>query len=267
MQVRLAFSVAAHLDTEILIVDEVLAVGDAAFQQKCIGKMSDVAGAGKTVLFVSHNLAAVRRMCPRSLLLEAGTVVADGNTGGVIDSYLSGGEARVLERRWPDTDEAPGDDAVRLLSISITDPAGETADSFAIGDDLSVTVKYRNLVAGSRASVGIHLWSAEGVHLFASHDFVNQEWAETPRAPGLVTATCGVPGHFLAEGRYLVTMTISTFTPTLVHHVVEREVLAFSIVDQTEGEGVRGPVSGDWPGVVRPMLHWTLAHEDAGRPV
>ena len=114
MYVRLAFAVAAHLDPEILIVDEVLSVGDLAFQRKCLGRMQDVAGYGRTVLFVSHNLAAVKSMCARAVLLESGRLVADGLPNDVIGKYISNGKGSQLSREWPG-DRAPGDEHARLL--------------------------------------------------------------------------------------------------------------------------------------------------------
>src|SRR5580698_8912507 len=122
MQVRLAFAVAAHLEPEILFVDEVLAVGDAAFQKKCLGKMSEVANKGRTILFVSHNMAAIKALCTRAILMKNGAIVASGMVGQVADSYLLGSAQGASVREWPDPATAPGNESIRISFIRIIAP-------------------------------------------------------------------------------------------------------------------------------------------------
>ena len=129
MRVRLAFAVAAHLEPEILIIDEVLAVGDAAFQEKCLNKMQDVGNEGRTVFFVSHNMQAVTRLCERVITLKDGRVAADGNAHEMVAAYMHEGASSSADRTWDDIDTAPGGDVVRLRSVRMKDAQGQTAPS------------------------------------------------------------------------------------------------------------------------------------------
>jgi lipopolysaccharide transport system ATP-binding protein len=150
MQVRLAFAVAAHLQPEILLVDEVLAVGDAEFQQKCLGKMRDVTSEGRTVVFVSHNLAAVRSLCPRSLVLEGGRLVYDGPTDGAIERYLGRDghresglvEGAALEQRLSKRRVYGDEPLFRCTRIAVLDEEGLPASSFRSDEDITVAVDY-----------------------------------------------------------------------------------------------------------------------------
>src|SRR3989304_982196 len=138
MAVRFAFAVAAHLEPEILIIDEVLAVGDTAFQKKCINKMQDVRKQGRTVLFVSHNMPAVAMLCSRAILLDGGQIVIDGPTSEVIGRYLSSDGNISAEREWPDAQTAPGRDVARLRSIRVVGRDGRTAPSIDIREDVGI---------------------------------------------------------------------------------------------------------------------------------
>lgn len=259
MYMRLAFSVAAHLDTEVLMVDEVLAVGDAAFQQKCLTKMDEVAREGRTVVFVTHNLRALERLSGRCVLLDQGALVASGATADILGLYLSSAWSVVHERTWSDIARAPGDRVVRLEVAKVVQTGKGPDARFDIDQPIDVVIEYQKLEQHPNVSVGLHLWNIEGVHLFTSHDFVGEHGQRQAQARGKVTAVCRIPAHLLAEGRFLVHVSVSSFTPTLLHHAVVYEALSFEVVDQTQGEGVRGMTSGVWPGVVRPMLHWTLS--------
>jgi lipopolysaccharide transport system ATP-binding protein len=126
MYVRLAFAVAAHLDPDILIVDEVLAVGDAAFQRKCLSKMEDVRQHGRTVLFVSHNMSAITRLCRRAILVGNGTIQQDGPAPQVTSAYLLSSLRTTAERTWPDAATAPGSDVVRMRAIRVRTKEGDT---------------------------------------------------------------------------------------------------------------------------------------------
>ncbi len=128
MYVRLAFSVAAHLEPEILLVDEVLAVGDAEFQARCLGRMEDFGATGRTVLFVSHNMQAIAQLCDRAILLDGGSVALDGPSEEVVAHYLQDAAGAGSEQRWDDVEHAPGDELVRLRSVRIVDGDGSTAD-------------------------------------------------------------------------------------------------------------------------------------------
>ncbi len=261
MYLRLAFAVAAHLQTDILLVDEVLAVGDAEFQKKCLGRMAEIGATGRTVLFVSHSMPSLLRLCPRLILLDHGGVVADGAAHEVVRTYLESGLATAAERTWPSPDLAPGDDTARLKAVRVRTDGGEITDELDIRHPVSIEVEYWHLAddPAVRPSVNLHFYNEDGICLFINNDFNNRAWWQNPRRPGVVTATCRIPGNLLAEGRIYVTAVVSTYNPTAVH-VHEKEAVAFQVVDRSSGagDGVRGPYVGDWPGAVRPMLAWTV---------
>jgi lipopolysaccharide transport system ATP-binding protein len=261
MYLRLAFAVAAHLQTDILLVDEVLAVGDAEFQKKCLGRMAEIGATGRTVLFVSHSMPSLLRLCPRLILLDHGGVVADGVAHEVVRTYLESGLATAAERTWPSPDVAPGDDTAKLRAVRVRTDGGEITDELDIRRPVSIEVEYWHLAEDPavRPSVNLHFYNEDGVCLFINNDFNNRAWWQSPRRPGVVTATCRIPGNLLAEGRIYVTAVVSTYNPTVVH-AEEKEAVAFQVVDRSsgEGDGVRGPYVGDWPGAVRPMLAWTI---------
>ena len=261
MYVRLAFSVAVHLDSEILLVDEVLAVGDAQFQRKCLAKISEIGAHGRTVLFVSHAMASVTRLCKRVILLERGHVAADGDAETVARAYFSRESAAPTEVVWPSRDDAPGDGVARLHAVRVRSEGGEAADVFDIRRPVKVEVEYWNLQRGQRPTAVIHLINSDGTCLFASNDFNDRAWWNAPRTPGLVRSTCTIPGNFLAEGRFTVLAAVVTyvpFAPDSIVHALEPEAVSFKVVDHSRGDGVRGEYAGSWPGVLRPMLEWTV---------
>jgi lipopolysaccharide transport system ATP-binding protein len=265
MKVRLGFAVAAVLEPEILFIDEVLAVGDAQFQKKCLGKMSEIGAGGRTIIFVSHSMPAILRLCDRAILLDRGRVVTDGPTSGVVRAYLESDVGRTMERRWTDPTEAPGDDVARLRSIRVVPVRGGTSDEVDIAEPLDIEVEYWSEAPGDlRPSVNLHFFNDEGVSLFLTNDWNDRSWWERRRPSGIVRSTCRIPGDFLAEGRVTVTVGVSTYDPTVVH-AAEWDAVAFLVVDRTDGTGVRGAYVGDWPGVVRPMLEWRVVLADPSR--
>jgi lipopolysaccharide transport system ATP-binding protein len=268
MYLRLAFAVAAHLEADILLVDEVLAVGDADFQKKCLGRMAEIGASGRTVLFVSHSMPSIQRLCPRIILLDRGGVVADGPAHAVVRTYLDTGLATSAERVWATPEEAPGDDVARLKSVRIRTEQGDTIDEVDIRQPIGIEVEYwhRSSDPTLRPSVNVHLTNEDGTLIFVSNDFNNRGWDNRVRSPGLVRATCWIPGNFLAEGGFHVLAAVSTYNPTLVH-AIEPDAVGFQVVDRSTGDGVRGSYVGDWPGLVRPMLPWTVEMLPGGAPV
>jgi len=259
MYTRLAFAVSAHLEPDILLVDEVLSVGDASFQKKCLGKMEEVGQQGRTVLFVSHSMPMIMRLCERTILLDRGAVLADGKPHDVIKHYLYSDTQSQAQRVWP-AKEAPGDSIARLRSARVLNDAGQLADTTDIRKPISVEVEYWNFQTSLRPTAVLHFINEEGVCLFATNDFNNAEWWSTPRVPGLVRATCRVPGNFLAEGRIFLLVAVVSYDPDAVH-VLERDAVSFQVVDRSEGDAVRGVFTGEWPGVMRPMLEWQVTSE------
>jgi lipopolysaccharide transport system ATP-binding protein len=208
MYVRLAFAVAAHLEPEILIVDEVLAVGDAQFQQKCMGKMQDVSKGGRTILFVSHNMTAVTRLCGRCILLEGGSIQTQGATATVVAHYLrsDGGEKAEF---IPDPRKKPlGNDIIVLLSVSIKGPDGVTGPTFGAELPLQVEIVYRVLKSAPGLRIGFRLSSQEGIVIFTTTDMDLSD-AEAPgsiREAGVFVSRCHIPPCFLNHGQYSISV-------------------------------------------------------------
>jgi lipopolysaccharide transport system ATP-binding protein len=258
MKVRLGFAVAAFLEPEILLIDEVLAVGDAEFQKKCLGKMSEIGQGGRTIVFVSHSMPAILRLCDRAILLDHGRVVIDGPTHEVVRRYLESGPGRTSSREWTDPATAPGDDVARLKSVRVVPEGGGPAEEIDIRRPIDIEVEYWTEAPGDlRPSVNLHFYNDEGVCLFINNDWNDREWWTSSRRPGLVRSVCHIPGNFLAEGRVVVTAVVSTYNPTIVH-AQERDAIAFVVVDRSEGDGTRGEFANDYPGVVRPLLDWDV---------
>ena len=264
MYMRLAFSVAAHLEPEILLVDEVLAVGDAAFQKKCLGRMEELSGTGRTVLFVSHSMPSVMRLCPRVILLDGGHLTADGSASSVVEEYMGRGSGAAV-REWPDPATAPGDERVKLKAVRVVNEEGEPAPEIDIREPVFVEVEYCNLSDDPefKPYANLHFFNAEGTYLFISSDQNNMAWRRRPRHRGSVRARCCIPGNFFAEGGVFVLAAVTSLEPTVVH-ALENDAVAFHVMDPSEGDGVRADWVGDFPGVVRPMLEWHMTEEPAG---
>ena len=257
MYVRLAFAVAAHLEPEILIVDEVLAVGDAAFQKKCLGKIQDVSSHGRTVLFVSHSMPTILRLCKRVILLQRGAVAGDGPAEEMTRKYLSSGTDRAAERVWAERDQAPGDDVARLHAVRVRNAQGAVTESIDISEPFEIEVEYWNLQDRIKPTVSIHFLNEDGVLLFVTNDFVNPQWWSSARRPGLVRSRCLVPAHLLAEGQFFILAALCTYNPDRLH-ALERDVVSFQTVDQHDLDRVREKYTRVWPGALRPRLEWKV---------
>jgi lipopolysaccharide transport system ATP-binding protein len=253
MQVRLAFAVSAHLETDVLLVDEVLAVGDADFQKRCMGKMETVGSEGRTVIFVSHSMPAILRLCPRVILLDHGKVIADGPSQEVVRTYLDSGFGTTGHRAWPDPASAPGGELLRLKSVRVLDEQGNVVESADIHRAIDLEVEYWNVSDGSvEPYVNLGFMNEDGVLLFVTSDLAN---ARPVHARGVGRSVCRIPANLLAESQIFVHVDLSSRTPKK-REVRERDVVAFQVVDKSEGEGARGDVTRDWPGVIRPKLEW-----------
>jgi lipopolysaccharide transport system ATP-binding protein len=259
MYMRLAFSVAAHLEPDILLVDEVLAVGDADFQKKCLGRMSDLTSAGRTVLFVSHSMATIFRLCPRVILLDRGGIVADGPSATVVGTYLSSGLGSTAERVWERGTNAPGDSLARLRAVRVVDEDGRVVEEVDVRQRFAVELEYDLLEdrPSQRPFANFHFFNDEGVRLFVSAEHVNDDWHEAKLSAGSVRARCWIPGDLLNEGRLTVTAAVSSYNPTVVH-AREDDAVAFVVVDKNDGGGARGAHPNDVPGAVRPLLEWSV---------
>lgn len=255
MYVRLAFAVAAHLEPEILIVDEVLSVGDAIFQKKCLGKLGSLAGEGRTVLFVSHNMPAVNRLCTRALLLDHGTAVEDGPVGEITSRYLQSGQSAPAEKQWPDGDSAPQSSAVRLVSVRVRDRQGQTRNRVDIREEVGVEIEY-DVKAAAVLTPGIHVYDSQDAYVFAANDSYYPEWGEAARKVGRWKSTCWIPGNLLAEGTYAADITFKTAATARKHFAANRAV-SFYVFEGPGGPTARGAFAGELGGAVRPLLEWT----------
>jgi lipopolysaccharide transport system ATP-binding protein len=255
MRVRLAFAVAAHLEPEILIVDEVLAVGDAAFQEKCLDKMQEVGKGGRTVFFVSHNMPAVSRLCERVIMLTNGQVTADGLSHDIVAQYMHEGSDTSAQRSWPDSEQAPGGDVACLRNVRIKNHDGETAASIDIRSPVGLEMTFEVIQEGYTLLPHFKLVNDEGVALFVTLD-VDPEWRKKKRPKGTYVATAWVPGNLLAEGSFFLQAALLTLEPFIVLQFNEREAVSFQIIDNMEGDTARGDWAQDLNGVVRPLLKW-----------
>lgn len=258
MAVRLAFAVAAHLEPEILIIDEVLAVGDAEFQKKCISKMQDVHKQGRTVLFVSHNMPAVAMLCTRAILLNDGKIAMDGPPGEVIGHYFSSDGSTSAEREWLDIETAPGRDVARLRSVRVLSRDGWTARTVDIREDVGIEMVFDVLRPGNKLLPHYWIYNEGGTVVFAS---LNQDpnWYEQPYSVGRYASTMWIPGNYLTSGTLLVTAALITRGPDSVQFD-EPQIIGFSVRDNMGPDTARGDWGGDMPGAVRPLLKWTTKY-------
>jgi len=264
MYMRLAFAVAAHLEPEILVVDEVLAVGDAEFQKKCLNKMEETGRSGRTVLFVSHNMPSITRLCGRCILLDEGAVRRDGPSAEVAADYLRSGAGTSAFREWTDPRRMPGDDVARLHRVRVLDDARENKAVLDIRRPIGIEIEFEVLRPGHVLVPNFHLYNDVGTHVFAAKD-LDERYYRRERPPGRYACTAWIPGNFLSEGGYVVTPAVSTYVP-LVVHICEPDAVAFQVVDTQEGGSARGDYAGPYPGVVRPILDWTTRVVDREEP-
>jgi homopolymeric O-antigen transport system ATP-binding protein len=253
MYVRLAFAVAAHLDPEILIIDEVLAVGDAAFQNKCLRKMESAARESRTVLFVSHNMQAVNSLCTRAILIDGGRVEQSGDTRKVTKAYLAAtteNGREQLEQVWNDIDTAPGNKNVRLRRISIQ-PDQEGPDQLiGITTPLRIEIEYWILAPQSLLVVACDFHTLENVNLFVTGNDSDADWHLLLVPPGLYRSTCHLPGDLFNDGSYK--MGVTFYGPS--GPLYEKPQVALFTVHDLERRVV--PYYGKIPGVIRPKLNW-----------
>jgi lipopolysaccharide transport system ATP-binding protein len=252
MYVRLAFAVAAHLEPDILIVDEVLAVGDAEFQKKCLGKMKEVSEKeGRTVLFVSHNMDAISRLCTHCLYLANGFIRNNSRTDHVVAQYLQNENSVNAEFAYPASMQ-PGSDVVQLLSARVMGDGKITRINFNLDEKIGIEIIFRVTEATNDFVCGFNLYNYKDVHLFTSHDTCN-----TGRnlQPGVYRNIVWIPGHFLSHGLHYCGIAGMSYTPFKIHFN-EINKISFNVVDVKEDDFIRDHYAGQLPGVVRPVLSW-----------
>lgn len=263
MYIRLAFAVAAHLEPEILIVDEVLAVGDAAFQQKCLGKMGTASRQGKTVLIVSHSLPVITNLCQRAILLEGGRVTAMGHPTDVVRQYLANVRSATGEVVWSSPETAPGTEMVRLQSVRIVQEGvdGPTAD-VDIAKEIAIQISYWNLIPDQQLYAALWLKDSNGVFVLSTSNVkaissTDDPWYGTPQPVGLFQSTCMIPANFLNEGRYVISAIVGRVPQKTT--ILEESVLTFDVHDTG---AMRESYFGSWSGpVIRPRLPWNTIQQ------
>lgn len=255
MYLRLAFAVAAHLEPEILVVDEVLAVGDAEFQRKCLGKMSDVAQQGRTVLFVSHNMSAVLRLTEESLVIEKGKLAMRAPSGEAVDYYLSRGYSLEGQRVWHADEISQDAYPFQPVAIRVKNPEGTVVDTVRSIQPATIELEYNILAPMTGLRVGIYLISTRGEYIFTSFDTDDAGEFERfgTRQPGNYRSRCVIPADTLNEGRYIIGVNASTYRIKRYFH--DEQALTFN-VDASGAPGMQ------WPeprlGSYRPRLNWEI---------
>jgi lipopolysaccharide transport system ATP-binding protein len=254
MYMRLAFAVAAHLEPEILMVDEVLAVGDLAFQRKCLNKMRDVSEHGRTILFVSHNMQAVTRLCSRAIWIENGEIKEDAAAKDVVSNYLNSQTETSSQKNWENSEDAPGNEIAKLRQIRVFDEKQDGKSAFDIRRPVFVELTYEVLQNGQILMPGFQLYNEESVCIFTSND-LDENWRHNVRPKGIYTSRAEIPANFLAEGNFYVSVSLATYEPLNIHFD-ERDAVAFLITDSLDGDSARGDFAGQMNGVIRPILDW-----------
>jgi len=254
MYVRLAFSVSAHIDPDILIVDEALAVGDTAFQKKCLDKMESASKQGRTVLVVSHNMNTVAKLCNKAILLNSGEVEASGNTEEVIDTYYHSNNGVSSRKTWAKEQAKENTGDVRLLETRVHDKDFKPCENYDITKPIGISMDYEIIKVEEKFTHSFNVYNEEGVHLFSSHD-TEFEARSKPGEKGIYTTTMWIPGNILAEGNHAVSVAIIGITPFYIYFH-EMDALRFTVRDYLRGDSARGNYLLDFPGVVRPLLQW-----------
>ena len=260
MYVRLAFAVAAHLEPEILVVDEVLAVGDAKFQQKCLGKMEDIATQeGRTILFVSHNMGAIKALCKTGMVLSGGQIIGSGDTESVISTYFAATETHLAgsgERVWHGHDR-PGKGEFRLLKVALVATNGETRSKFTPQEAFRIEITYRLSEPVEGLRVVIQLQRLTGEIAFSSTDHACRD--ATLLEAGTYVSICRIPGDLLNLSDYIVRGWAGV--PGIRYFLEPADWLKLSV----EGVGNHGSTYSDyqrWPGVVCPRLDWQILKQE-----
>lgn len=255
MHMRLAFGVAAHLEPEILVVDEVLAVGDAQFQKKCLGKIQDVTQQeGRTVLFVSHNMTAIKSLCTQVVLLEKGRVAHMGDVNDVVNTYLQKATANVLEQTFDSWENAPGTKQVRVKSLKAIPELPDGALQATVKTPIRIECELWTQFTQARLNLSMFLNDIGGECIFnassSAHDVSN----------GVCKFMCHIPGDLLNDGIYTISVKIVRDRSVALFDF--KEAVTFEVFDERKGMAWHGK----WPGAVRPRLHWQFMQISPNEP-
>ena len=253
MYMRLAFAVAAHLEPEILVVDEVLAVGDAEFQKKCLGKMSEVSRSGRTVLFVSHHLATILDLCQRCLWLDSGNTREFGSSSVAISAYLASGSTNLGQRVWPQGICNTGVSEFILWAVQMRNAQGHITGVVATTETVCVELEYEIKRAVPYCRVGLIVTTSTGIDVMEVYDTDLPEYDGVLRSPGRYTTRCTFPAHLFKAGRY--TVSVNAGAINLKNYVYQEHVVSFE-VEETRATGT---TSGEnRRGCIRPLVDWKV---------
>ncbi len=247
MYVRLGFAVAAHLETEILLVDEVLAVGDAGFQKKCLGKIGDAAHDGRTVLFVSHNLLAIDSLCTRAICLHDGKAVMEGPPGVVTSRYLKNWLPAFKEVVYHDIESAPGNELIRLHRARVRPQHGEIHDQITVRTPFAVEFEYWKFTANTSLDLGVEVFNEYGINVFTTGKL-----GAPPEPAGLLRSSFLVPADLMNNGTYRIHLIV--FLGGSIALIDWEDIVTFEVHDAASE--LRGAYHDFWPGTVRPNLEW-----------
>jgi lipopolysaccharide transport system ATP-binding protein len=260
MQVRLAFAVAAHLEPDVLLIDEVLAVGDYEFQQKCLGKMKEAGKQGRTVLVVSHQLNNIASLCSRTILLDKGKIVMDGETSRVLEHYVSSSRQKAGEMVWEDPRTAPGNEKVRLHAVRIVNADGKVTGDLDINQEFALKVSYWNMAEGKTPIVTAYVNGSIGETVFVSSTGISEHVLSdigtgSPLPAGLFESECRFPAGLFNTMTYSISLLLHFKVIQSPADITENDILSFT-VHNLSGQG-------DWinlPGYVRPKLKWSTKY-------
>lgn len=258
MQVRLAFAVSAHLEPEILAVDEVLAVGDAQFQRKCLGKMEQVGKTGRTVLFVSHNLTAIRTLCDRALLLKQGRLIADESSSEAVNRYLAEIRESNLLQEWNDEKKAPQNASAVLKRVRICDDDGKQLEEVYTDLPFNIEIQYRVRVDGTSVGLNLIFYDNEDNCILASINNHEANWYGKPMPKGDYKSICRIPKNLFNNGYFSLALVI--FGRNFSDAVMTKGVLHLAINDGAE---VRGDYYGEYASRLRPSFDWISIKEES----
>jgi homopolymeric O-antigen transport system ATP-binding protein len=256
MKLRLAFAVAAHLEPEILIVDEVLAVGDADFQRKSIGKMNDVASEGRTVLFVSHNLPMIRQLCERGILLDKGRIIHDNTAENTLSAYINNEQAIDGQRIWENGIANDGVDEFRIHAVRILNDKREISASVDYTKPYTIEIDYEIHEPLSPLRVGFFIQSSLGIDVLYAFDADNPEY-NVVRTPGYYTTQCTIPGHLIAPGQY--SLSVNAGMINIRNLCFLQSVLSLNLVETFRADPNQ---RRSRPGLISPKLDWNVREYD-----
>lgn len=255
MYTRLAFSVAAHLDPEILMVDEVLSVGDAAFQKKSLGKMRDVSNIGRTILFVSHNLSAIANLCNKVVYLKNGKIIKIGPPNSVIETYLEDIKNETNNMKHINA-RIHNNEIASLISVKVKNEHDKNTVTFDITKPITIEIKFEIKKTGYWVGNNIQISNAQSVLLFNSPEDINQTPANIPKMTGVYVSKCLIPGNLLAEGIFSVRVTFITYKDGKLIEIDVPDAISFEVIDISSRKSVKGKSTGTFPGIMRPKLKW-----------